>query len=100
MAIDGIKISTEKASAMMGGFGDTFDKLGVNAGFQSVMSLGQELDTSDESLAKQFASIDADSSGKVSEAEMKEFIVKFYGQALEPSLVEKMMNAADTNKDG
>ena len=31
-------------AALADGFGETFDKLGVNAGFQAVLSLGETLD--------------------------------------------------------
>ena len=48
------------------------------AGFQSVVGglFGDAADTSDEGLEKMFNSIDKDSSGKISDAEMKESIKK------------------------
>jgi len=100
MTMAGYKMTSEKAQELMGGFSETFEKLGVNKGFQSVLSLGQDLDTSDESLEAQFKSIDADSSDKISPDEMKGFITKFYGKELDGDLMDKMMTAADTNKDG
>ena len=58
-------------SALVGGIkgvGSTFKNLGATAGFQAAMG---DVDRSDRGLEKAFSSVDADSSGKISIAEMK-----------------------------
>jgi len=96
-----MEVASEVSSLMMGGIEKSFETLGVNAGFQAVMKgFADELDTSDESLEKQFKSIDADSSGNISDDEMKVAIAKMYGTDLDPKLLAQMMKAADTDNDG
>ena len=77
--------------------GDTFKNLGAAAGFQAAMGVA---DKSDKGLEKAFKSVDADGSGKISDAEMKAHIKKTYGEALDEKMVKEMMTKADTNKDG
>ena len=79
------------------GVGDTFKNLGAAAGFQAAMGVA---DKSDKGLEKAFKSVDADGSGKISDAEMKAHIKKTYGEALDEKMVKEMMKKADTNKDG
>ena len=79
------------------GVGDTFKNLGAAAGFQAAMGVA---DKSDKGLEKAFKSVDADGSGKISDAEMKAHIKKTYGEALDDKMVKEMMAKADTNKDG
>jgi hypothetical protein len=97
-------VETTKAAGdlVLSGVASTFETLGVTAGFQSVMGamMGGEIDTSDEGLEKLFKEIDDDSSGKISEEEMKIAITKLYGKELDDKLIKDMMTAADTDKDG
>ena len=61
---------------------------------------GPDLDRSGEGLRKAFAEVDADSSGKISGAEMKAYIQRVYGSVLEDSAVEGMLQSADKDDDG
>ena len=81
-----------------GAINATFEALGVNAAFQSVF--GADIDKSDEGLAKAFASVDADGSGKISADEMKGYITKVYGKGISEDVLTAMMKAADTDGDG
>ena len=76
----------------------TFSLLGVTAAFQAVF--GANIDKSDEGLAKAFASVDADGSGKISSDEMKAYIVSVYGEGLDGEIVTSMMTTADLDGDG
>ena len=57
-------------------------------------------DKSDEGLAKAFEKVDADSSGKLSAAEMSAHIASVYGGAMDESITTEMLKAADTDGDG
>ena len=76
----------------------TFSLLGVTAAFQSVF--GENVDKSDEGLARAFGSVDVDGSGKISADEMKAYIASVYGDGLDGDTVGSMMRAADTDGDG
>ena len=62
--------------------------------------VASQLDRSDEALERQFASVDTDGSGAISEEELRVVIAKVYGQTLDDEMVKGMMLAADTNQDG
>ena len=83
------------------GLSQTFEKLGAVSGFQSAMAgLGDgSIDTSDAGLEKLFAEIDGDGSGSISNEEMFSALSKKY-EKLEQSVIEQMMDAADTDNDG
>merc|ERR1712046_472066 len=87
---DGLKNGVSSVS-------ETVSKLGATAGFQSLFG---NIDKSDAGLEKAFKSVDADSSGKISSAEMEAYILKVYGKGLDEKIVSDMMAAADTDKDG
>ena len=75
------------------------------AGFQALIGglFGGNIDTSDAGLEKMFSSMDANGSGKLSEAEMKAAIMKVYGNSglvVDEAAFKTMMRAADTNRDG
>ena len=90
--------ATGKFGAEIGG---VFDKLGVTAGFQAViMGLGITVDTSDSALEKLFADIDANGDGKLTDKEMVNAIAKVFGDAVSAENIAKMMNEADTDKNG
>ena len=57
-------------------------------------------DLSDAGLARMFATIDADGSGKIDAEEMKRAVLKTYGQGVEAGVVEEMMRAADVDNSG
>jgi len=99
-ASKGMKVVGETAGGLMGNVEETFAKLGAAAGFQSIFDGFGAIDKSDEGLAKLFASVDSDGSGKISEEEMKAAIAKAYGKALDDKVLKEMMAAADTNNDG
>lgn len=106
MAAEGTKAVTNTVGSGVGfvtsGVSDAVEKLGAAAGFQTMMGgiFGGEIDKTDEGLAKLFASVDTDGSGKISETEMKEAVAKAYGKELEEDVFKKMMSAADTDGDG
>jgi len=106
MAAEGTKSVTSTVGSgvgfVTGGVADAFEKLGAAAGFQAMMGgvFGGDIDKSDEGLAKLFASVDTDGSGKISEVEMKEAVAKAYGKPLEEDVFQKMMKTADTDGDG
>lgn len=54
---------------------------------------------SDEALADLFDEIDVDHSGQIADEEMEGAITKFFGK-VERKVVEEMMSAADTDRDG
>ena len=103
--VDGA-VATGKAvgdlgSELLGNIEATFEKLGAAAGFQAIFQgFGDHIDTSDEGLAKQFAEVDGDKSGKISTEEMRACITKIYGSRIDEKILGEMMAAADTNKDG
>ena len=80
------------------GIAENFEKLGVVVAFQGIF--GSDVDKTDEGLAKQFAAVDADGSGKISTQELRAHIYKVYGKGLDEKILVAMMAAADTNKDG
>ena len=90
------------AAVSMTNVTSTVDSVGGVAGFQSLMGgmFGANIDKSDAGLEAMFKTMDADGSGKVSEAEMKEAIMKVYGEALDEAVLKTMMTSADTNNDG
>ena len=92
----------EGAGFLIGGMSKTFKAFGAKGGFQAVMAGfgGGSIDTSDAGLEKLFTQLDADEGGSISRDEIVEAITKLYGVALDPSLVEQMMNAADTDNSG
>ena len=61
----------------------------------------EKVDKSDAGLAKRFAAVDKDGSGKVSADEMQQYILSVYGNNTnQTATVKAIMKAADTNKDG
>lgn len=99
-ASKGVSVVGEATGGLMGNVEEAFSKLGAAAGFQSIFDGFGAIDKSDEGLAKLFASVDTDGSGKISEDEMKKAIEKAYGKALDDKVLKEMMAAADTNNDG
>ena len=99
-AIGGVGDAVAKT---VGDVNKAFEALGEQAGFQHVFNvipgLGN-IDKSDKNLEKMFKEIDEDGSQKISEEELKGFLNKLYGRALDDKLFNQMMNAADTNGDG
>ena len=55
---------------------------------------------SDEGLAKAFASVDSDGSGKISQAEMVAYVQKVYGKGIDEQMINEMMRKADKDTDG
>lgn len=72
-------------------------KLGNVAAFQAIFT---GVDKSDAGLAKAFANVDADSSGKISKIEMRAHIVSTYGGPLDEAMFKEMFTSADTDSDG
>ena len=70
--------------------------------------IGRTMDKSDAGLAEAFRAIDLDGSGKLSPSELRSYIFEAYSSigpdgatlTVGPGVVERMMQAADTNKDG
>ena len=60
----------------------------------------QDQKLSDEALGELFSEIDVDSSGEISNEEMKGAITRFYGKDVDPKVVQEMMSAADVDNDG
>ena len=94
-AIDGAKGA---GGMLTSGVDTAFKTLGAVGGFQALF--GEDMDKSDEGLAKAFAEVDGDGSGKISGDEMKAYIVKVYGNSLDEKMVAEMMAMADTDGDG
>ena len=76
----------------------TKELFGVAAAFQSVF--GADIDRSDLGLEAAFKEVDTDYSGKISAEEMRSYISKLYGKALDEKVLTDMMAAADTDHDG
>jgi len=93
---------TEFGAPVIGPLDQTFETMGVEVGFQNVMTGlgGANMDRSDAGLEKLFASIDIDSSGNISRTEMIDAIVKAYGKPLERKTMDKMFAKADVDGDG
>ena len=100
--IDGAKVVGDGVKSAGGvalsGVGTAFETLGAVGGFQALF--GEDMDKSDEGLAKAFKEVDGDGSGKISSDEMKAYIVKVYGASLDEKMVTEMMAKADTDGDG
>ena len=92
----------DQSKMLVGGVESRFKELGAVAGFQNLAEglVGGAVDKSDEGLAKQFAAVDTDGSGKISGDEMKAAIHKSFGSALDDDMFSQMMKAADTDGDG
>ena len=101
-ATKGVEMAKDTTGALVGGVHGAFEKLGEAAGFQAMMGgvFGGDIDKSDEGLAKLFASVDTDGSGKISDVEMKQAVAKAYGKELDEQMFKKMMATADTDGDG
>ena len=101
-AMDGAKLVGDGVKSAGGvalsGVGTAFETLGAVGGFQALF--GEDMDKSDEGLAKAFKEVDGDGSGKISSDEMKAYIVKVYGASLDEKMVTEMMAKADTDGDG
>ena len=67
------------------GIAENFEKLGVVVAFQGIF--GSDVDKTDEGLAKQFAAVDADGSGKISTQELRAHIYKVYGKGLDEKIL-------------
>ena len=63
-------------------------------------AFGSTMDKSDEGLEAAFAKVDEDSSGQISDAEMRGYIVSMFDGTIDEETITQMLKAADADGDG